>query len=179
MWKWEEHHFTTNRPGPDLPCKISDRGVKRIQKSCLKAKEDLQRPTEKRKSVNHHGLHERSPCNTQFLKKKHVEFKVAEQHLDKPVIYWETIVWSKLTFDTIIHTMLRGQRALHIFRGKRKHQKHHTNNEAWNWEHHGVGCFSAYGTGTLHVISGRMNGNRIQTYSRSDQLSQLWAKDDN
>lgn len=46
---------------------------------------------------------------------------------------------AKLTFDTIIHTMLRGQRAL-LFSEEKESTK---NNEAWNWEHHGVGCFSA------------------------------------
>ncbi|KAF7649132.1 hypothetical protein LDENG_00146420 [Lucifuga dentata] len=47
-------------------------------------------------ALNCHGLYARSPCKTPLLKKKHVEarLKFAAQHLDKPVKYWENIVWS-------------------------------------------------------------------------------------
>ena len=52
------------------------------------------------------------------------------------------------SLDAIIHTMFGGQMALHIiptvkFGGG--------NIMVW-------GCFSAYGTGKLHTIEGRMNG---------------------
>ena len=48
-------------------------------------------------ALNRHGLYARSPGKTPLLKKKHVEacLKFAAQHLDKPVKYWENIVWSE------------------------------------------------------------------------------------
>ena len=45
------------------------------------------------------GLYARSPLKTPLLKEKHVEarLKSVAQHLDKPVKYWENIVWSDET----------------------------------------------------------------------------------
>lgn len=36
-------------------------------------------------------------------------------------------------------------------------QEHHTDGEAWGWEHHDLQCFSETGTGALHVIEEDMN----------------------
>ncbi len=38
------------------------------------------------------------------------------------------------------------------------------NSEAWWWQHHAVGCFSAAGTGRLVVIEGKMNAAKVQGY---------------
>lgn len=79
---------------------------------------------------------------TGLLKKKHVEahLKFTEEHLDKPVKYWETIVWSDETeigcsLDAIIHTMLVGGGNMMV-----------------------RGSFSAYGTGKLPLIEERIIG---------------------
>ena len=47
-------------------------------------------------ALNRHGLYAHSPNKIPLLKRKHVEarLKFAAQHLDKPVTYWENIVWS-------------------------------------------------------------------------------------
>ena len=53
-------------------------------------------PRAKDHACIHHGLYARSPRKTPLLKKKHVEahLKFVAQDLDKPVKYWENIVWS-------------------------------------------------------------------------------------
>src|SRR4029434_2093987 len=82
------------------------------------------------KALNRHGLYARSPRKTPLLKKKHVEAcsKFAAQHLDKPVKYWENIVWSDES-----KIKLFGHNAHHVWK------RNCTDNEVWRWEHHVVG----------------------------------------
>ncbi len=87
------------------------------------------------------GLYAHSPHKSLLLKKKHVEarLKFAAQHLDKPVKYWQNIVWyivkNVYSLDARIHTMFGGQMALHI-----------------TPKHHGVALAK------IPIIEGRMNG---------------------
>ncbi len=50
-------------------------------------------------ALNRRGLYASSSRKALLLKKKHVEarLKFAAQHLDKPVKYWENILWSDET----------------------------------------------------------------------------------
>ncbi len=48
-----------------------------------------------RNALNRRGLYARSPRKALLLKKLHLKFTA--QHLDKPVKYWENIVWSDET----------------------------------------------------------------------------------
>ena len=85
-------------------------------------------------ALNRHGLYARSTGKTPLLKKKHVEacLKFAAQHLDKPVKYWENIVWSESKIE-----LFGCHHAHHVWRTEGT--AHHPNSEVWRWEHHGVG----------------------------------------
>lgn len=90
------HHkpATTRCSPPDFR-----QSKKYYQRSCPRAKDLLwittERPVISYFKENGHGLQARS-CKIPLLKKKQVEtcLKFAQQHLDKPVNYWENIIWS-------------------------------------------------------------------------------------
>ena len=102
---------------------------------------------EENNALNRHGLYARSPHKTPLLKKKHVKarLKFAARHLDKPVKYWENIVWS----DESKFELFGCHNAHHVWRTNGT--VHHPNSEVWRWEHHGVGLlFSIWYWQTSH-----------------------------
>lgn len=171
--KWKEHLYTINRPRPDAPRKITDRGVHRIIRRVVQeprtTRGDLQKDLEEAGTVvskktisnalHRHGLYARSPHKTPLLKKRHVEarLKFAAQHLDKPMLYWENIIWS----DETKIELCGCHNIQYVWR--RKGAAHQPKNTIPTVQFGGGsimvwGCFSASGTGRLHVIEGRMNG---------------------
>ncbi len=54
-----------------------------------------------------HGLHSSLLRKAALLKKRHVKacLKIATQHFEKPVTYWENVVWSDETQTEIIPTV--------------------------------------------------------------------------
>uniref|UniRef100_A0A8C1H1R7 Sleeping Beauty transposase HTH domain-containing protein n=1 Tax=Cyprinus carpio TaxID=7962 RepID=A0A8C1H1R7_CYPCA len=149
IWKWKEHIFTINQPRPGAPRKISDRGVKIIiirvvqepRITCGELQKDLELActivSKKIISTISNAL----DCSVLYarkalmLKKKHVEghLKIAAQHLDKPVKYWENI--EKSCHNTH-HVWRSNDIALH---------------PKTSW------C----STGKIHIIEGRMNGKIV------------------
>ena len=171
--KWKQHHSTINRPRTGAPRKISDQGVRRIlirvAKEPRTTRKELQKDLEAAgttvtertvgNALHRHGLCARSAHKTPLLKKRHVEacLKYAKQHLDKPVNYWEHVLWWDETKIVLLavtqHTMFGGEMALHITRITLYTTVKFGGGSIMVW-----GCFSSCGTGRLHIIEGTMNG---------------------
>uniref|UniRef100_A0A8C4DQ66 NACHT domain-containing protein n=1 Tax=Dicentrarchus labrax TaxID=13489 RepID=A0A8C4DQ66_DICLA len=112
-----------------------------------------------------------------MLKNKHFEacLKFAAQHLDKPVKYWENIVWS----DETKIQLLGCHNTQQVWRSNGT--AHHPKNTIPTVKFGGGnimvwGCFSAYGTGKLHIIEGRMNGKIYRDFL--DKKSAVIYQDD-
>lgn len=78
-----------------------------------------------------HTYHARLPMQK---KKVGAHLKVAAQHLDNPVKYWDNIAWSNES-KTELNTH-------HVWRTNGTStlsQKQHTNSKVWRWQNHGVG----------------------------------------
>uniref|UniRef100_A0A8C7YV12 Transposase n=1 Tax=Oryzias sinensis TaxID=183150 RepID=A0A8C7YV12_9TELE len=173
--KWKEHGITINLPRPGAPRKISDRGVRTIIRRVLQqprtTRGELQKDLESAGTVvskktisnalNRHGLHARTPRKTPFLKKKHVEARLefATQHLDKPMTFWEKILWS----DETKIELFGCHKTQPVWR--KNGTAHHPQNTIATVKFGGGsimawGCFSACGTGRLHIMEGIMTGEK-------------------
>ncbi|CDQ96069.1 unnamed protein product [Oncorhynchus mykiss] len=76
-------------------------------------------------------------------------YKVTQLRVHKPS---HEILWSDETKIEVI-----GLNAKHLEETSHR-SSYHPYGEAWWWQHHAVGCFSAAGTERLDRVEGKMNG---------------------
>ncbi|KAK1792767.1 hypothetical protein P4O66_012689 [Electrophorus voltai] len=89
IWKWKEHNFTINRPRPGAPCKISDRGVKRIIRRVVQEPRTTcgERPEISRSLGGIHHVTDRRACCHRQSRIRHGRVRAA-RHLRERQQKW-------------------------------------------------------------------------------------------
>ncbi len=112
-YKWKEHHSTINRPCTGDLLKIFDQGVRRLVRRIAQKPRTTQKDLKAAgtavkvkigHALHHHSLYSHLLRKAALFKKRHVEacLKFATQRFEKPVTYWENLVWSVETKSKII-----------------------------------------------------------------------------
>ncbi|CDQ73294.1 unnamed protein product [Oncorhynchus mykiss] len=153
--KWKKFKMTVNHPRSGAPCKISPRGASMIMRKVRvqprTARQDLVNDlktagtTVSKKTISPPA--QASACPGKF----------SNDHLDYPEEEWEKVMWSDET-----EIELFGPNCTHRVWRKKK-DEYNPKNTIPTVKHGGGniilwGCFSAKGTGQLHLIEGRMDG---------------------
>ena len=116
-----------------------------------------------RRTLNAEGLHARTPRRTPLLTQKHKNSRLhyAQNHINKPQRFWNSVLWSDETKLELFGPM--DQR--YVWR--KKNEAYAEKNTLPTVKHGGGsvmlwGCFASSGTGKLYRVEGKMNSIKYQ-----------------
>ena len=136
------------------------------------------------RALRREGVRSRTPRKTPLLQRRHVQarLKYANDHLNKPAAFWDSVLWSD---ETKIELFGRNSTG-HVWRKKNEAYAPHCTIPTVKFGGGSImvwGCFCSSGVGNIHIVEGTMNGkkyreileNNLLTSVRSLELKRGWT----